>query len=263
MEKLQSNKPKYFEIQYLNSKNSIVPFVNSHLAIKPGLKVMEIGSAEGGVLKAFTDLGCECLGVELIEGRVKLANEFMQEEVSSGKAKFVSKNIYDFKGDEYEHYFDLIILKDVIEHIHDQNKFMKEVKRFLKKDGFIFYGFPSWRMPYGGHQQIAANKWASKLPYYHLLPMPLYKGMLKWFGESPALIEGLEEIKITGISTRKFEKLNDQNGFKIIKNVKYFVAPIYEYKFGYKTKFLAPVIAKIPWFNDFFTFQSYYLVKLK
>jgi hypothetical protein len=75
------------------------------------------------------------------------------------------------------------------------------------------------------------------------------------------MIYNLVEIKDTGISTKRFEKLCDLNNFKILKRIKYFVAPIYEYKFGYKTKLLPKWIGAIPYFNDFVTFQSYYAVK--
>lgn len=260
MAHLNQNKPKYFEVQYLNSKSSIIPFVKDYVDLMEGTRVMEIGSAEGGVLKAFVEVGCQCLGVELSEGRVKLAKEFQQEAIDAGKINFIARDIHDFDADEVDGKFDLIILKDVIEHIHDQEKFMAEVEKFLKSDGKIFFGFPAWRMPYGGHQQICKSKIGAKLPYYHILPKFMYWGMLKMFGEKQTVIDSLLEIKDTRISTTRFERLCRNNKFKTLKRTKYFVAPIYEYKFGYKTKKLWGWVGAIPWFNDFFTFQSYYLI---
>ncbi len=261
MSKLFLNKPRYFEVQYFNSRDSILPFLKGLFVPNSDKHVLEIGSSEGGVLKAFTELNCVCTGIELEAGRVELANEFMKEEINLGLVSFVNKNIYDIDPDKLDHKFDLIILKDVIEHIHDQEKFMSIVGNFLKPEGLIFFGFPSWRMPYGGHQQCATSKVTSKLPYYHLLPKPLYKGILKLFGENDTLIENLLEIKDTGISTKRFEKICRANKFEIKNQIKYLVAPIYEYKFGYKTKVLPQWIASIPYFNDFFTFQSYYVIK--
>lgn len=263
MTKLQLNKPKYFEIQYLNSKSSIIPFLKGIFEPKAKDKIMEIGSAEGGVLKAFTDFGCICSGVELSEKRVELAKEFMKPEIDAGLISFRSDDIYNVDPEKLPYKFDLIILKDVIEHIHNQEKFMNKVGDFLTEDGVIFFGFPSWRMPYGGHQQNTMSNFLAKLPYYHLFPKPIYKWILKTFGESDIMIENLLEIKDTGISTKRFEKICRDNNFEIIKRVKYFVAPIYEYKFGYKTKLLPNWIGSIPYFNDFITFQSYYAVKKK
>jgi hypothetical protein len=53
-----------------------------------------------------------------------------------------------------------------------------------------------------------------------------YKGMLKLFSEKQSVIDGSLEIKETGISTNRFEKLYSVNSFKIIKQIKYLVAPI-------------------------------------
>lgn len=261
MGKLFSDKPKYFEIQYLNSKSSILPFVQGAITLNDTSKILEVGSAEGGVLKAFTELGCKCTGIELQDYRVEHANEFMKKEVQDGLVQFINKNIYDIDPDTLPYKYDLIILKDVIEHIHEQEKFMERVSDFLSDKGVIFFGFPAWRMPYGGHQQVAHSKFLAKMPYYHLLPMFMYKGILKLFGEKQNTIDGLVEIKETGISTKRFERICATNNFSILKRIKYLVAPIYEYKFGYKTKLLPKWIAAIPFFNDFFTFQSYYLVK--
>ena len=49
--------------------------------------------------------------------------------------------------------FDLILLKDVIEHIPDQERVIPYLKEFLKPGGRVFFGFPPWYMPHGGHQQ--------------------------------------------------------------------------------------------------------------
>lgn len=260
MQEIHTDKLRYFEIQYLNSKESILPFLKDSFTPEKGKRVLEIGSAEGGVLKAFVEEGCYCVGIELSKNRTKLANEFQKEDVEKGNLKFIAKDIYDIDADGLGEKFDLVILKDVIEHIHDQKKFMKEVSKFLKPDGVIFFGFPAWRMPYGGHQQVAVGKLASKLPYYHILPMPVYKGMLKVMGEKKDKIEGLVEVKETRISTARFERLAKENDFKIEKKQKYFVAPIYKYKFGMNPKKLTPIVGGIPWLNDFFTFQSYYVI---
>jgi 2-polyprenyl-3-methyl-5-hydroxy-6-metoxy-1,4-benzoquinol methylase len=64
------------------------------------------------------------------------------------------------------------LLKDVIEHIHDQPKLIAWMKSYLAPNGTIFFGFPPWQMPFGGHQQLCRNKVLAKLPYYHLLPRP-------------------------------------------------------------------------------------------
>jgi SAM-dependent methyltransferase len=258
------NKSIYFQQQYLNSKEYVIPFINKYFQIKQNLKVLEIGCAEGGVLKAFTEQGCICTGVELSSSKVENAHKFMKHEVEKGLINFICKNIYDvdFMAEFHQH-FDLIILKDTIEHIHNQEKLIGDLKHYLAPNGYIFFGFPPWNMPWGGHQQICKSKILMFFPYFHLLPMPVYKWILKIMGETSIKIGELSEIKETGISTRRFEKILSQTGWKTVSKQFYFINPIYAYKFGIQPKILWGFLTKFWVLRDFFSTTVFYLVKGK
>jgi len=256
------DKKRYFNIQKEVTEEYIIPFLSEHFDINKPQKVLEIGSAEAGVLKAFTDRGHSCVGIELSENRVLFAKKFMAEELNENKIKFFSRNIYDINPEEELGFkFDLIILKDVIEHIHDQEKFISILKRFLKKNGKVFFAFPPWQMPFGGHQQMAKSKILSKMPYFHLLPMFLYKFTLKVFGISKGQIEALAEVKETGISIERFERIIKNSEYNIIKKKFYLFNPIYKWKFGVKPKEQFSFISAIPFLRNFFTFGVYYIIK--
>jgi len=257
-----SDKEKYFRIQYENAKTSILPFVQPYVPINPYTRVLEIGCAEAGVLKPFLEMGASCTGIELHDERVKWARMFLSDYLMEGKVTFISKDIYDIDVNrDFLKKFDLVILKDVIEHIHDQGKFIARLGDFLNLGGKVFFGFPPWHMPFGGHQQICASKLLSKTPYCHLLPVPLYRGILTLFGEPPKRIADLLEVKETGISTRRFEKLLAKNSFRILKRELFLISPIYTYKFGMKPVRQLPVISSIPFFRDFVTTAAYYLAE--
>jgi SAM-dependent methyltransferase len=254
----------YFNQQYENSKYFVLPFIAKSKKIGPATKVMEIGCGEGGVLKAFTDLGCQVVGVDLSPARVKMAEAFMEAEIKSGLAKFIAKNIYDvdFQQD-FAGYFDVIILKDSIEHIPDQEKIIAQLHQYIAKDGVIFFGFPPWYMPFGGHQQIAKHKLLSKLPYYHLLPVWLYKPLLEAFGESEPVVTELLEIKETGISIERFERICKKTGFKIVATDHYLINPIYRSKFNLKPRKQFRSIRYMPFLRNFLTTCVYYLISPK
>lgn len=256
------DKQTYIKYQQENAEKFVIPFIEKVLPLKAGIRVMEIGCAEGGVLKAFLEKGCLGTGVELMEGRYKLAQQVLAEELKSGQAELINKNIYDVDIEkEMPEKFDLIVLKDVIEHIHDQEKVMIKLREFLKPGGYIFFGFPPWWMPYGGHQQIASNSLASKLPYYHLLPMPIYRALLKLLGEKAQTVENLAEIKETGITIERFERILKKSHFSIKARTFYLINPIYKYKFGLKARKQLAIIAAIPYFRNFLTSCMYYLVQ--
>jgi hypothetical protein len=221
-----SNKELYFQMQRENAAEFVLPFVEQVMSIGPGRHVLEIGCAEGGVLLAFLERGCTGVGVELSESRAVQAAEF---------------------------------LKAHIEHIHDQQKLMGFMKTYLKPGGQIFFGFPPWQMPFGGHQQICVTK-LGKAPWLHLLPRFLYRGCLKLFGEGKATIDELMDVYTTGISLERFERIVRATHYRISNKRLYLINPIYKYKFKLKPRKQLGLIAVIPWVRNFWTTCGYYLI---
>jgi len=250
-----------FDQQVENSREYVLPFIAKTKPIVPGTRVMEVGCGEGGVLLPFIEKGCTCLGVDLSDIRINLAKDFLAKEVAEGKAQFLCKNIYDedFLA-KYEASFDIIILKDVIEHVPQQEQFVPYLKRFLKPGGQIFFGFPPWYMPFGGHQQVCRKKLTSVVPYYHILPRFIYKGILKMAGEDPNVIREMMEIKDTQITIERFERIMRKSGLKVMNKQHYLINPIYRYKFGLQPRKQFGFISAIPYVRDFLTTCVYYTV---
>ena len=250
-----------YEQQVDNSKEYLIPFIENTMPLGKGVRVLEIGCGEGGVLKPFMDKGCVCVGVDLSQMRIDLSNWFFADEVARGEVEFICQNVYDADFSErFNGSFDLIILKDAIEHIPEQEKFIPHIKNFLKGGGQIFFGFPPWYMPFGGHQQICRVKLASKIPYYHILPKPVYRGMLKLMGEQEGYIQELMEIWDTRISIERFERIIRKSGLKVLHKQHYLINPIYKFKFGLKPRKQLGFITRIPFFRNFVTTCVYYTV---
>lgn len=251
-----------FDQQVENTEAYVLPFIEERLALHPKMRILEIGCGEGGVLKPFLDRGCSCVGVDLVPQRIELARQFLESYASTGQLRLLAQNIYDldFLG-EFRESFDLILLKDAIEHIPDQEKIIGYMHSLLRPGGCIYFGFPPWYMPHGGHQQICRNKLLSMFPYIHLLPAPLYKGVLRLFRENPGTIQDLMEVKATGISIERFERIIKHGDYSTVLKRFYLINPIYRFKFGWKPRVQSPVISKIPFFRNFLTTCVYYLVR--
>lgn len=260
MFEFHADRKRYFDIQSLNAEKYILPFIESNFSIQKGMRVLEIGCGEGGVLKPFINKGCIAVGVEFDEIRIKNGENWMKEDIVNRKLSFVVKDIYDTDVESLGGRFDIIILKDVIEHIHDQSKLLTRLKHFLTPSGIIFFGFPPWQMPFGGHQQLCEKK-LGKVPYFHLLPTRLYTGVLKMFKEPPHVIRDLIEIKETGISIERFERIVKKTDYAIVDKIHYLFNPIYEWKFNLKAKKQIGVISKIPYLRDYITTCVYYIIK--
>jgi SAM-dependent methyltransferase len=259
MYEFHGDKERYFDMQRRTAAHHILPFCASEMSSGPW-RVLEIGCSEAGVLKAFTDAGHIGFGIELDENRLVNARKFMAAELAEGKVQFLNKNIYNVDVEnDLNGTFDLIILKDVIEHIPNQEVFIPMLKNFLRPEGKIFFGFPPWQMPFGGHQQMNKSKVLARMPYYHLLPKRLYQGVMKLFQEDPQSIEHLLEIKETGISIERFERIVKKD-YKILKRTVFFTNPIYEYKFGIKPKKQLGIVANTPYLRNFLSTCTYYLI---
>ena len=83
--------------------------------------------------------------------------------------------------------------------------------------------------------------------------------MLKIFGETQQTIDSLIEIKDTGISISRFERIVKNCNYKVDKKTYFMVNPNYEIKFKLKTRIL-PRIMNIPHFRDFFTTTMYCVI---
>jgi SAM-dependent methyltransferase len=250
-----------YDQQVENSRDYVLPFIEKTKAIGTGTAVLEVGCGEGGVLLPFVERGCKCLGVDLAPQRIERAKHFLEKEIAENKVDFLCQNVYDdFFAERYKGAFDIIMLKDVIEHVPNQETFIPHLKTFLKPGGQIFFGFPPWYMPFGGHQQVCRKKWASVLPYYHILPRFLYKGILKLAGEDEPVIRELLEVKDTQITIERFERIVRRSGLKVMNKQHYLINPIYKYKFGLKPRKQTGIITALPYIRDFLTTCVYYTV---
>ncbi|MBK8956157.1 MAG: methyltransferase domain-containing protein [Saprospiraceae bacterium] len=256
------DKDRYFEMQYLTAREFIIPFILENKKILPKNTVLEIGCAEAGVLKAFLELETFATGIDLNKSRIELAKDYHAASVDEGRVRFLCENIYKLDPNSGDMgFYDIIILKDVIEHIPDQHKFIGHLKKFLRQDGMVFFGFPPWYMPFGGHQQMCRSKWLSKMPWIHLLPSFLYKALLLLGKQQQPVVDELLEIKETGINIERFEKICRDHQLSVVSKRFYFSNPIYKFKFGWEPKILPALFAGLPFFRNFYTTAAYYLIQ--
>jgi SAM-dependent methyltransferase len=257
-----ANHTRYFEHQCRVTAEHVIPFVEESGPIPPGARVLEIGCAEAGVLKAFLDRGAVAVGVDRNGSRLTRGKEFLSEAIAEGRLRLLHRDAKELLASaEYESYFDLIVLKDVIEHIDDRPALLSLMAQLLRPGGRVFMGFPPWRMPFGGHQQICRSRLLSRLPYFHLLPEPAYRAVLSAFSEQPGRIASLLATKRTGIASAEFESLAERCEYEIVSQRFYLFNPMYGYRFGIGARQQAAWITERSTLRDFVTTCAYYTLR--
>lgn len=257
MQKRHADRALYFQEQIYTTETYVIPFIEKHKKITADTTVLEIGCGEGGNLKPLLDKGCRVMGIDMAAGKIAAGENLFATHPLRKNLTFICEDIY--KVTRLDRQFDLIILRDVIEHIPCQEKFLPFIRRFLKPDGCVFVAFPPWYNPFGGHQQICRNKLISHMPYIHLLPEFLYKKWLQAAGEN---VEEMLEIRSTGISLERFFSIVKKGNYKIDEAILYLFNPNYEIKFGLKPRKL-PAIGNIPYLRNFWTTCGYFLLSNK
>ena len=218
--------------------------------------ILEIGCAEAGLLKFYQDKGANCSGLELSD--VRYNNAVLLND--SNRMNIFQADICDPKSYSIvlQNKYDLIIIRDVIEHIKHKEKALKNIYNLLKPNGKLFVSFPPKYCAYAGHQQTIPVIFG-KLPYIHLLPNFLYERYLYLIRCPDHKIKYLLRTKQTRVSIYKMRKILAAIGFNIIKETKWFLRPAYSFRFGLPK--LKNRLSIFPIFNEIFTNGVLYLLE--
>jgi len=219
----------FFKEQYWVAANFIGNYIG--LSGKSNLRVLEVGSAEGGGLKYFAERGNTCYGLEYSPGRTEIARNLSQSDA----VFFINGDIT--KPDSYQgqidEQMDVVVCCDVIEHIDSsqQENALINMKNMLKNDGRLYISFPPKYSPFAGHQQVLPV-WLRYIPFLFFLPDEWYAPLMRRFGVRGAIVENMLATKHSRISTKRFERLVFNSGLKIEKKDFYLIRPRFKYRWG-------------------------------
>lgn len=254
---ISENDKYYWGYQYDLAKNYIVPYLQQRNVFKNGDVVIEIGCAEGGVLTAFAEAGAsQTVGTDIAEYRLETGRKI--SNIINLPIEFINNDIINNEPPEnLIEKADLVILRDVIEHLDDQKTALNNIKKIIKPGAYLFITFPPYYSPFGGHQHTLKNFW-SKVPYIHLLSKRIFKKLIS-SGRAPDIIE-VERLKEIKLTARKFIRLAKELNLQIIKADYYLIRPVYKMKFG-----LPPIkittLAKVPFVRELLCFEASYILK--
>lgn len=137
------------------------------LDLKDGDKVLEVGCGNGYYLSLLNRLGIKLslTGVDVDKLALKDAKKFIND--SKVKVVFADASKIPFPSNS----FDKIVMSEVIEHVNDEKKVLKEVHRVLKRGGTLalttnnidypfFWDPVNWILQHFLNTHIKAGFWA-------------------------------------------------------------------------------------------------------
>lgn len=257
MQKRHLDRQQYFSELANTSREYYMNYISNFVSVG-NKRILEIGCGEGGNLLPFVEAGCEVTGIDRSEERISQANALFNP--LKAKARFFSIDFFDMECVDETDKYDIVLIHDVIEHITQKDLFFDHIKQFVAGNGIIFWGFPAWQMPFGGHQQICRSRICSMLPFIHLFPESVYRFILTAFGESESCINELIDIKKCGISIERFEKLMKRNNHILVDRCLWFINPHYKQKFNLKPRKLH-LLLRIKYLRNFFTTSCFYVTR--
>lgn len=190
------------------------------------LKVLEIGAGYGETLFYLkkNKIAAEVVGVDLFEDKNNKQNYKPLDNLIFG-------NIEEIDLPQYENYFDLILLPDVLEHLFEPKMVLNKIKEYLNTNGKIIVSMPNFR-------------------HYSALIKIFIKGDFR-YEES-----GIFDYTHLRFYCRKnIQELLESSGYKILKEESSIK--------NYKGKSIAKIINSLTFglLEEFFSLQYFYVIK--
>ena len=225
-----------------------------------GKALLEVGCGNGGCGAAFHRRGCRVVMMDIDERLVSVARKFNSAE--DVDADVYAGDVFDSAAGFYEHApFDLVMLRDVIEHLERPADALSIVRDKLAEEGRVFVVFPPYFSPFGGHQQILPRKRFlgvpyNKLPFIQLLPKPLFLSIAAGGDPASREVTRLAHVRLT---LRKFERAVAEAGLRIDRARRFLSRPSFALRYGVPV-IDSSVFGRIPLLNELLVTAGYYLL---
>jgi len=248
----------YFGYQYGLGREFLGPYLEQRGVQFQGAAIAEIGCGEGGVLTALADRGASrALGIDIRQEAIDRASSFFEYFGLPGEFA-----IHDITGEatpaKWKEQFDLVMLRDVIEHLHETEHSLKNVMEFIKPGGYLYVVFPPYYSPFGAHQHLLKTMWG-RVPYLQFLPDMVFSPLTNK-AKYPIDVEEVRSLREIRLTIGKFRKAAKSVGLEILEEELYFLRPVFKLKFG-----LPPVRAnflrKIPAVRELVALEASYLLR--
>jgi len=226
-----------------------------------GKTVLEVGCGDGGCAVEIVRAGAEVTAVDIEERLVGIARELNQRE--GVEMSVHTGNVMDPACAGLERGpFDLILLRDVVEHLEDLPKALRILTEHLAPGGQMLMVFPPYYSPFGAHQQILPRRKLgpipyNKLPFIQLLPDAMFLRLVAGDTAHHREVARLRGIRLT---LKRFVDQTARCGLRISHKKLYLLRPTFKLRYGLPVVG-ASLLGEVPLLRELLITGAYYLLE--
>jgi SAM-dependent methyltransferase len=200
-----------------------------------GASVLDVGCGHGGVLAELAAAAeghgglAPSVGIDLDGEMIRHA----RGRFPSPRVAFERADFFGYGGGDRG--FDLVLLRDVLEHIVEPERALEKALSLLRPGGLLYLSYAPFYSPFGGHQHNGAGVF-SHVPWLQMLPAGIFRGLLRLSGNAyktgEHLAADMDTVLRTRLTLRRFGRMLRRLPFAVLSRRRYLVRPDYRIKFG-------------------------------
>jgi SAM-dependent methyltransferase len=253
----------YWTYQYELASAHLYPCLQQWGMWKDGVRILDVGCGDGGATCALAEAGARIDALDIEPRRLEMAAERAR---SRGlELEFATADITDATTlDKFGGPYDLVLFRDVLEHIPDVDAALAHCSERLAEGGGIMVIYPPYWSPYGGHQQTLSAarrfglRWA-KLAFIHWLPMPAWAALARNAAVPDAEWEDISTVRRASLTIAGLGRRARRHGLRVDRARRYLLRPTFHLRYG--TPVLdAGVLGRIPLLREIVVSGSWELL---
>ena len=160
--------------------------------------------------------------------------------------------------------FDVIILRDVIEHIDNNlnDKLITIINNLSKNGTNVIVTFPPFYSAFGLHQQSLILSLIRFFPFLSICPKWVLIPLLKLIGNPKEKNEEISELYDSKMTICSFKNLIKKHEIKVISKKFYLSRPSHRIRYGLPI-LLSKFISKIPLLRELLITGVFYTLKIR
>ena len=241
-------KDYYWNYQFILAKEYYIPLLKKWGYNFSNKKILDIGCGNGGFTAAFGE-HCNITGIDI--------KSFPWKTIEN-----VTYKSYDIlsKPKKIDTDFDLIIMRDVIEHIPNKNKldFIKTALDYGTFNSKLLITFPPFYSPFGLHQQVFLKSFIKYIPFLSSISPKILIPILKILNEDLNSINNINEMYNSKMTISNFESMINELKLNIAQSKFFYCRPSHEIRYQIKTKEVKH--SPIFWLKEYYILGTAYFI---